>query len=118
MENYLEFAKDLAKEAVKPETKIKETTIKQQSSDVLKRIKEIEAVTEKTPIYKSIGTLLIKTKGKNDIKKELTTTKESLELRKTTVEKQEGRSREKLIELQSKVESSLKLAGGTGNPNG
>jgi prefoldin beta subunit len=81
-------------------------------------LKEIEAATEKTPIYKSIGTLLIKTKGKNDIKKELTTTKESLELRKTTLEKQEGRSREKLTELQSKVESSLKLAGGTGNPNG
>jgi prefoldin beta subunit len=81
-------------------------------------LKEIEAVTEKTPIYKSIGTLLIKTKGKNDIKKELTTTKESLELRKTTLEKQEGRSREKLTELQSKVESSLKLEGGTGNPNG
>ena len=81
-------------------------------------LKEIEAATEKTPIYKSIGTLLIKTKGKNDIKKELTTAKESLELRKTTLEKQEGRSREKLTELQSKVENSLKLAGGTGNLNG
>lgn len=81
-------------------------------------LKEIEATTEKTPIYKSIGALLIKTKGKSDIKKELTTTKESLELRKTTLEKQEGRSREKLTEMQSKVESSLKLAGGAGNPDG
>jgi prefoldin beta subunit len=75
-------------------------------------------VTEKTPIYKSIGALLIKTKGKSDIKKELTSTKESLELRKTTLEKQEGRSRERLTELQSKVESSLKLAGGAGPLNG
>lgn len=81
-------------------------------------LKEIEAATEKTPIYKSIGALLIKTKGKSDIKKELSSTKESLELRKTTLEKQEGRSREKLTELQSKVESSLKLAGGTGPLNG
>jgi prefoldin beta subunit len=81
-------------------------------------LKEVEAVTEKTPIYKSIGALLIKTKGKSDIKKELTSAKESLELRKTTLEKQEGRSREKLTELQSKVESSLKLAGGTGPLNG
>ena len=81
-------------------------------------LKEIDAVTEKTPIYKSIGSLLVKTKGKSDIKKELTSTKQSLELRKTTLEKQEGRSREKLTELQSKVESSLKLAGGAGNPNG
>jgi prefoldin beta subunit len=75
-------------------------------------LKEIQALPEKTPIYKSIGTLLIKTKGKSDIKKELTVSKESFELRKTTLEKQEGRSREKLTELQSKVESSLKLAGG------
>ncbi len=81
-------------------------------------LKEIEAATEKTPIYKSIGALLIKTKGKSDIKKELSSTKESLELRKTTLEKQEGRSRERLTELQSKVESSLKLAGGTGPLNG
>jgi prefoldin beta subunit len=81
-------------------------------------LKEIEAATEKTPIYKSIGALLIKTKGKSDIKKELTSAKESLEVRKTTLEKQEGRSREKLTELQSKVESSLKLASGAGNLNG
>ncbi len=81
-------------------------------------LKEIESLTEKTPIYKSIGALLIKTKGKSDITKELSATKESLELRKTTLEKQEGRSREKLTELQSKVENSLKLAGGAGNLNG
>jgi len=75
-------------------------------------MKEIEAASEKTPIYKSIGALLIKTKGKSDIVKELAASKESLELRKTTLEKQEGRSREKLTEMQSKVESALKLAGG------
>lgn len=75
-------------------------------------------MTEKTPIYKSIGALLIKTKGKSDITKELISTKESLQLRKTTLEKQEGRSREKLTELQSKVENALKLSGGTGNLNG
>jgi prefoldin beta subunit len=75
-------------------------------------IKEIDAVTEKTPIYKSIGALLIKTKGKSDMTKELTAAKESLEIRKTTLEKQESRSREKLTEMQSKVESALKLADG------
>jgi prefoldin beta subunit len=74
-------------------------------------LKEIEGVSEKTPIYKSIGALLIKTKGKNDMTKELVTAKESLEVRKTTLEKQESRSREKLTEMQSKVESALKLAG-------
>jgi len=74
-------------------------------------LEEIENTTEKTPIYKSVGAILIKTKGKNEIKKELKSSKESLELRKTTLEKQESRSREKLNEMQSKVENSLKLAG-------
>ena len=37
--------------------------------------------------------------------------KESLELRKTTLEKQEGRSQEKLNELQSKIQNALNLAG-------
>jgi prefoldin beta subunit len=93
--------------------------ITQQRQQVDMQLKEVEeasqevgAVSDKTPIYKSIGSLLIKTKGKSDIQKELAASKESLSLRKTTLEKQEGRSREKLNELQSKVESALKLAGG------
>ena len=79
--------------------------------EVEEALNEMEKTTEKTPIYKSVGAILIKTKGKNDVKKELMSNKESLELRKTTLEKQEGRSREKLNELQSKVESALSLAG-------
>ena len=82
-----------------------------QLHEIDEAIKEVDAAGEKTPIFKSIGAILVKTKGKADVKKELETTKESLPLRKTTLEKQEGRSREKLTELQSKVEQGLKLAG-------
>jgi len=85
--------------------------IELQLREVEEALNEMEKTTEKTPIYKSVGAILIKTKGKNDVKKELMSNKESLELRKTTLEKQEGRSREKLNELQSKVESALSLAG-------
>ncbi len=86
--------------------------IELQLKETEEAIKELEAATEKTPIYKSIGALLIKTKGKSDMTQELNATKESLIVRKTTLEKQEGRTREKLTEMQSKVESALKLAGG------
>lgn len=72
-------------------------------------LKELEKTDAGTPIYKSIGALLIKTKNKNDVKRELISNKESLELRKTTLEKQEGRSQEKLSELQSKIQNALKL---------
>jgi len=86
----------------------------QQRQQVDLRLREIEEATtelektdDKTAVYKSIGSLLIKTKGKNDVLKELKENKESLELRKSTLEKQEGRTKEKLNELQSKVQNSL-----------
>lgn len=70
-------------------------------------LEELEKTDEKTPIYKSVGVVLIKTKGKSEIQSELKTDKESLGLRKTTLDKQEGRSREKLNEMQSKVQNAL-----------
>ncbi len=89
----------------------------QQRQQVDLRLREIEEATtelektdEKTAIYKSIGSLLIKTKGKNVVLKELKQNKESLELRKSTLEKQEGITKEKLNELQSKVQNSLNVA--------
>ena len=92
--------------------------IMQQRQQVEIRLKELEeALGEldktdaKTPIYKSIGAILIKTKGKSEVQKELKSNKESLELRKSTLEKQEGRTKEKLNELQSKVQNSLSSSG-------
>lgn len=70
-------------------------------------LEEIEKIDDKTPVYKSIGSLLVKTKGKSEVKKELKENKDSFELRKSTLEKQEGRTKEKLNELQSKVQNSL-----------
>ena len=83
-----------------------------QLKEIEEALTEINNATDKTPIYKSVGAILIKSKGKNEVKKELQSNKESLELRKTTLEKQEGRSREKLNELQSKVENALNLSSG------
>lgn len=92
-------------------------TLVQQRQQVEMRLKEVEEATmelekadAKTPIYKSVGSLLIKTKGKNEVAKELKENKESLGLRKTTLEKQEGRTKEKLNELQSKVQNALNVS--------
>ena len=92
--------------------------IMQQRQQVELRLKETEETLEelektdsKTPIYRSIGAVLIKAKGKNEIIKELKSNKESLDLRKNTLEKQEGRTREKLNELQSKVQNALNISG-------
>jgi prefoldin beta subunit len=89
----------------------------QQRQQVELRLKEIgEALEEldkadaKTSIYKSVGSILIKAKGKTEIEKDLKSNKESLEIRKNTLEKQEGRTKEKLNELQSKVQNALSIS--------
>jgi len=79
-------------------------------NEIDEALEELEKTDTKTPIYKSIGSILIKTKGKNEVTKELKSNKESLELRKKTLEQQEGRTKEKLNELQSKVQNSLSLS--------
>ena len=91
--------------------------IQQQRQQVELRLKEVEDaleelqnVKEKTPIYKSIGSLLIKAEGKKEVTKELESTKESLDVRKNSLHKQEGRTREKLTELQSKVQNAMKTS--------
>ena len=99
-------------------------TIMQQKQQVEIRLKEIndaleelDKTSEKTPIYKSVGSILIKAKGKKQISEELKSDKESLELRKKTLEKQEGRAKENLNELQSKVQNALSVAQGPQGTN-
>ena len=80
--------------------------------EVDEALEELDKTEDKTPVYKSIGAILIKMKGKSEITKELKSDKESLDLRKATLDKQEGRIKEKLNELQSKVQNALNLPGG------
>jgi len=91
--------------------------IQQQRQQVEVRLKEVEDaleelenVKEKTPIYKSIGSLLIKAEGKKEVTIELESTKETLDVRKNSLHKQEGRTREKLTEIQSKVQNAMKTS--------
>ena len=73
-------------------------------------LEELEKINASTPVYKSVGSILIKSKGKSSLQKELKQEKETLDVRKSTLEKQESRSREKLNELQSKVQNALNIS--------
>lgn len=84
--------------------------IEMRLNEIKEALTELEKTDEKTTIYKSIGSLLIKTKGKKDVLTELKENKEGLDLRKTTLDKQEGRTKEKLNELQSKVQNALNIS--------
>jgi prefoldin beta subunit len=100
------------------QTRMQLQMIMQQRQQIDLRLKEIEEALdelnktdEKASVYKSVGAVLIKTKGKNEVIKELKSNKESLELRKNTLEKQEDRTKEKLNELQTKVQSAINETG-------
>lgn len=73
-------------------------------------IEEVEKLEGKGEIYRSIGSLLIKVENKDKLLEELKEDKETYELRKTTLEKQEERIKEKLSELQNRLEDALKTA--------
>lgn len=67
---------------------------------------------EKDPdtVYKSIGSILVKTK-RDDVKKELEERKENLDVRIKTLERQEQRLLEKLKNMQAKIEQMISTAG-------
>ncbi|MCD6236819.1 MAG: prefoldin subunit beta [Thermoplasmata archaeon] len=89
----------------------------QQRQQVEIRLREVEQamdalkkVDDDTPVFRSIGSLLIKTKGKTEVLNDLKEDKETLELRKAALDKQEGKLKEKLTEMESKVENALRLS--------
>ncbi|MCX8173282.1 MAG: prefoldin subunit beta [Thermoplasmata archaeon] len=72
-----------------------------QALEVLKDAKE------DTPIYKSIGSLLIKANSRTEIVDELNNAKESINLKLTSIKKQEERLKEKYESLQKQLTESL-----------
>ena len=66
-----------------------------------KSLEELKKIDEDAPIYKSVGSILVKVKSKEDIEKELEEKKELLELKMKTVTKQQELLENKLKEIQA-----------------
>jgi prefoldin beta subunit len=71
-------------------------------------LEELVTVDEKAPIYRSVGSLLVRTGGKTEVEKRLKDEKETLEVRLAQYTKQESRLKEKATELQTKLQAALK----------
>jgi prefoldin beta subunit len=65
-------------------------------------LNELEKVEEETTIYRNIGGILVKSR-KDDVVKELSEKKETLEVRIKTLERQEERIKKRFDELQEKI---------------
>jgi len=78
-----------------------------QLREIEQALETLKEVKEDTPIYKSIGALLVKANTKAEIVEELNNLKESLSLKLTSIKKQEERLKEKYESLQKQLAESL-----------
>jgi prefoldin beta subunit len=68
---------------------------------------ELEKVTGETPVYKSVGSILVKA-DKQALLSELKERKELLNTRVTVLGRQEERTRERLKDIQQKLQEKLR----------
>jgi prefoldin beta subunit len=72
-----------------------------------KALTELEKSTDETPVYKSVGSILVKS-TRQTLLTELKERKELLATRATVLGKQEERTRERLKEVQEKLQERLR----------
>jgi prefoldin beta subunit len=68
---------------------------------------ELEKVTGETPVYKSVGSILVKA-DKQTLLSELKERKELLNTRVTVLGRQEERTRERIKDIQQKLQEKLR----------
>jgi prefoldin beta subunit len=72
-----------------------------------KALSELDKSTDDTPVYKSVGSILVKS-NRQTLLTELKERKELLNTRVTVLGKQEERTRERLKEVQEKLQEKLR----------
>jgi len=70
-------------------------------------LEELDKLQEGAPVYKSVGTILVKSE-REELKKSLSEQKETLDLRIKTIGRQEERVVQRLREMREKLEVALK----------
>ncbi|PKK85185.1 MAG: prefoldin subunit beta [Thermoplasmata archaeon HGW-Thermoplasmata-1] len=81
-----------------------------QGREIEKALDALEKLEDGATVYKNVGALFVKTGGKKEVSDELGESKETLEVRIKSLEKQEARLKESLIEMQSKLRSAMNQA--------
>lgn len=88
--------------------------VQQQRQQIEYQLKELQravdglaSIPEDAPVYRTVGTILFKTDGRDAVTGKLGDEKESLEVRLRGFQKQEAQLKEEANELQSKVRAAL-----------
>ncbi len=78
-----------------------------QLKEVARALDEVQKLGEDAEVYRSVGNLLIKS-TRDDVEKELKERKETLELRISTLKRQEEKVASRLKELQVKIQDAIR----------
>ena len=79
--------------------------------EVAHTLEELKTVGEDATIYRPIGGLMIRAKGRKEVEDLLTEEKETLEVRVKALERQEGHLRERYTTMQQELSQALQAAG-------
>ena len=80
-------------------------------------LEELKTLPEDATIYRPIGGLLAKAKGRKEVEDLLSEEKETLEVRVKALERQETHMKERYTEMQKELSEALQAAGlSTGGP--
>jgi len=85
-----------------------------QLREVERTLEAMGKTSEGSPIYRNVGSLLIKAQDQESVMKELEESKETLEVRLKTLNRQEKQMRERYQTLQDQL--SKALGGGSSSP--
>ena len=80
-------------------------------------LEELTKVADGTPVYKSIGMLLVRQDDREALKKELEEHKETLTIRVKSLQKQEKALSQRYEDLAGKIQSALGTAAGPAEGN-
>jgi prefoldin beta subunit len=81
-------------------------------------LEELKALPEDAVIYRSVGNLLVKTKGRSEVEGILTEEKETLEIRVKALERQVNHLKERYETMQQELSRALQAAGVMESPEG
>ena len=91
--------------------------IESQLREVETALEEIGAISDDTPIYKNVGSLMVKAEDKKEVEKDLNEQKETLEVRVKTLERQENQLKERYQTLQKDLTKAAQLMEGRSDNN-
>ncbi len=78
-----------------------------QMKEMERALEELADVDEETPVYRSVGSLLIKAPSPKELEAKLTEEKETIEVRLKSMEKQEQQLTEKVKDLEQELQSAM-----------